>query len=316
VNKPGLGELCRASDGRCVECLSDAECSGSPAASVCSRDGSCTACTIDDDCTPFSGKTSCLPGRGCVECTSNADCTGNAAGPICNVPNGGEVLGSAPTNTCVKCTSNADCSSPDASRCETNRCVSCETNLDCSHVDSTPGAGGGVPLNVCDGGSCVQCTGLQRDACGANVCDSITKQCTAFPAGGADLCEACLSDAHCAPDARCVEQTVGLESIGFFCFPLQSNGFCTQSFAEISPAIATIDTPSALVCLQRLTTCPAYLNYTSGLDCADEADDEACGPEGLCELDVTGFNCTISCVGQDDCDPTSSCLATGICQRR
>ena len=300
AGKPEMGGLCRATDGVCVSCLTNAECSGNASASACSAGGTCALCNLDADCSLIVGQSACAPGQGCVECTDNAHCASSAGRPFCKTANISEAAGGLPANTCVECVSNTDCTNPDASQCQNNQCVPCSVDAECAHIDSTPNAAGGTPLNVCDAGSCVQCTGLRREACGANVCDSLTRQCTAFAAGGADLCEPCLSDAHCDPDARCILQTLGAQSIGYACFPVQAPGqfACpTRGFAG-QATIASMDTPSQDVCLQRATSCSAYLNYEAGTTCDPEGDDATCGPSGTCG--AMG-RCTISCDGISDC---------------
>ena len=304
--KPGVGGLCRATDGRCVECLSDAECAGDPTASTCSADGTCSVCLTDADCAAVPGLGVCLPAVGCVACSDNSDCTGNPSGGICKNSNVGEAVGSAALNMCVECASNSDCTDPNASKCQNNQCVPCATNDDCGHVDSTPNAPGGTALNVCDAGSCVQCTGLQREACGANVCDSFERSCTAFPAGTAGSCEACLSDAHCGSNARCVQQTFGLQSIGFFCFPLVDEaGSCDSNRTFVLPTqSATIDTLDAAVCLSRVATCPAYIDYRLNTVCEGADANEVCGQGGQCGQVPGGtevFLCSIPCLNDRDC---------------
>jgi hypothetical protein len=304
VNEPGLGGSCRPDDARCVECLSDAQCVGDPAASNCSSGGTCVSCTADEDCSLIQGRSACLTNIGCVECVDGSECVGNAAGPICATSNVGVAAGSAAANTCVECVENADCVNSSASLCENNQCVPCSANADCAHVDSTPDATQPSPLGICDAGTCVECTGLQRAACGANVCDSLTRQCSADRlVATAGLCESCVSDAECEPGSLCVQQT----GVGFFCMPVQPNTGCPTSgpargFLQ-QASVLTIDGVPSPVCLPRLAACPAFVNYRDGTLCAG-IDDESCGPSGSCEQSPGGgafFLCTISCAGISDC---------------
>jgi Cys-rich repeat protein len=85
ANKPGLGGLCRVSDGKCVECLSDAECSSNPNAWTCSQVGTCSPCSFDPN--------ACLPTGGCVECVSNAQCGDDAGASVCKLSTEGEAAG-------------------------------------------------------------------------------------------------------------------------------------------------------------------------------------------------------------------------------
>ena len=319
--KEGLGTLCRVDDGKCVECLTDAECTSNPNATSCSALGTCGVCTTDVDCAALPDRRACLAGAGCVECTSNAQCGGNPRGSLCKTSSTGEATDTAPLNTCVECTSDTDCTDPNASACQNNQCVPCQANEDCSHVDSTPGAAGGTPLNVCDAGSCVQCTGLQREACGANVCDSATRQCSQFATNTADLCEPCVSDAQCGADARCVQQTIDDRTFGFYCFPLAvgNPGSCAPNYFILPGSRRTMDTLSSDVCLLRYATCPAYRALIEGDSCLDENDDASCGGGsefgGVCILGPAGFRCTAPCNGPDDCNGRAACVAaSGTCE--
>jgi hypothetical protein len=299
-----IRDLC--DDGVCVQCETTAECSLDSTKSAC-RSGTCARCSDDPDCSLVAAGSlrACLPTVGCVECVNNDHCDGNAGGPVCKTQPGG----SATVNTCVECQSNSDCTSPTASVCSNNQCVACAADpapntdgLDgaCSHVRS-----GATVLGVCDTGTCVQCTGLKRAACGTNVCDSRAKTCTNRPARGAEMCGGCVADDECATTARCVEQA-GLGA-GPFCAPIQSGGLCpndgdARGFLRRA-TIATIDTPSQAVCLPQLASCPAFTNYRDGTSCDNAADDAACGASGSCaEQTSTGdFFCTIPCAAVGDC---------------
>jgi hypothetical protein len=313
VNKPGVGRQCRVTDGVCVECITDAECSDDPSASTCSQIGDCIPCAVDFDCSLIAGRNACLQNQGCVECTNDASCAGNVRGPVCKVSNGGEAAGDAPTNTCVECTSKSDCPSPDASRCDNNQCVPCATDFDCANVDSTPNATGGTQLNVCDAGRCVECTVAQQQSCGANVCDSLSQQCSDRPISSADLCDSCVSDSECGMGSRCVEES----GLGFFCIPLQTEGVCPLSGparAFVTRAqVPTIDGQTSAVCRLRFATCPAFASYRAGTRCDDTTNDQPCGQGGSCEQDPFGqFFCTMPCLLDSECAQECD-LATGSC---
>jgi hypothetical protein len=304
------GGLCRTIDGLCVDCLSNGDCSGNAALSKCSGGGACSVCVADGDCGAIMGKNACKTSEGCVECVNDTHCANNEDGTHCKVTAGG----SADINTCVECNSNADCAGAGAALCQDNQCVPCVADADCAHLD-TNGATAGGTLGVCDSGTCVECTGPKRTACAPNVCNSLTKVCALNrPEGGAGLCDACISDFECATDARCVQQSVGASS-GFFCFPIQVNALCnTRGFAERPVGgTPTLDSASTAMCLQRDTSCPAYLNYRSGLACQDATDDAACGVQGSCAASPGGFNCTISCTSAADC-ASGDCLEGGFCE--
>jgi hypothetical protein len=314
VNKPGVGRQCRLTDGVCVECLTDDECSDDPSASTCSQLGACTACALDADCSLIPGRNACIQGRGCVECTNDTSCAGNTRGPVCKSSNTGEAAGDAPANTCVECTSDADCGDAAAAACVNNVCVACVANADCSHVRR---ARDGATLGICDEGRCVECTGPQRAACVASVCDNSTKECTTIPAGTAEFCDPCLSDAQCSLDGRslCSRHLFGATDLGFFCFPVGSasaqEACALTPFSELT-LTTTSDGRTAELCLLDSTTCAGMRDTTGRQQCASDAD---CGVPGLDDGRCLAGFCSIACSTERDCfDPVFGSCSGGACQ--
>lgn len=298
--KPGIGPYC-GSSGACVSCRSNVDCAGSASRPRCGANGECSECASDDDCVSVPGRIACRAaesGALCVECTEDTHCVGHPNGPSCQT----DPLAANP-NTCVQCNDDLDCQDASASRCEQGSCAPCETSEDC-HLSG---------LRVCDtsrdNGLCVECTGPERQACGAFVCDSIQRECSPNTVGTAAPCEPCVSDAQCEPDLRCLPQTLQGINVGFFCFPLQVAGNCPRGFDQITTSV-TIDGQMADVCLQRATTCPAFVDYGNLKACLSENDDGACGhpsvADGACVLSTAGFVCTINCEFVGDC-------AVGVC---
>jgi len=309
----GVKQLCRVDRGACVECLTNVECSDDAQASRCDQNsGLCAPCRADNDCAAVEGKFACAGGNGnagrCVQCTDNADCTGNPAGPACKVSAGGS---SAPINTCVQCVADADCPSAAAARCVANQCVACADDANCAHV-----AGAGVCDTSVASPVCVQCTGPKRAACGQNVCNSLTKVCTNFGVGSADICETCVSDAHCPASQRCALQVFESSNLGYFCFPQPSPGeTCATSQAPFAGAtsVDTIDGQDADLCLLRFTTCAAFVQ--SGRQACD--DDLDCGAssldDGRCDTDL-GI-CSVPCSLAVDCPGAANSICqAGICR--
>jgi hypothetical protein len=310
-----LPDLCDPDrgSGTCSECTVEfgaSDCFPLGVTKSACHNGSCSVCSVDGECSLFPDTPACKSEFGCVQCTESTDCTDTPATPLCKINAG---AGSAAINTCVQCLSNSDCqTNASASLCQNNVCVPCVADADCNDVDSNGSDPGGIDLNVCDAGTCVQCTGPKNGACstGTIACNSTTKTCSAFPVGSAGLCDECVSDAHCATSARCVQQA----TLGHFCMPLQAQGACpatgpTRGFLQQGTS-ATIDTPSAALCTPRLATCPAFVAYRAGQACDDATDDEACGQGGSCEQVPGGGNdflCTIPCAGVSDC-LSGSCI--------
>jgi hypothetical protein len=97
---PAATPACEIASGRCLECLSDGQCTRDGGKSFC-RAGACvgcgaagaSACASRDPSQP-----ACLAGGTCVECGSSSDCK-TSGKPICDVA----------THTCKPCTSDIAC---------------------------------------------------------------------------------------------------------------------------------------------------------------------------------------------------------------
>jgi hypothetical protein len=314
VGKFGPRDLCL--NDECVQCATSQECTADPNKSRCDSNGLCAGCRVSTDCNLIAGKHACTGGNNgrCVECTANTDCVGNARGPACNTT----------TNTCVPCVVDTDCKTAAASRCVANQCVGCvndpasgntPANSHCGHIVS-----GGTPLAVCDtsagAGVCVQCTGDQRAACGANVCNGSTRVCTTFPVGSAATCLDCVSDAHCAATDRCVPETFGGINFGFSCFPLKPAGNCPGRPYSTVTSLISIDHKAVDVCLPRLTTCAGVNQSQSGKPCtvASECGEDAVD-DGACDTTVGNGFCSVPCATASDClSPLSVCSIDGVCR--
>jgi hypothetical protein len=300
-NKPGIPGLCRT-DGLCVDCRNFADCSGDETRSRCLGSGACAPCRVGStDCSAVEGKNACAQVgdiTSCVECTSNANCSAELGGLVCKLTAVGNAA--LAINTCVECVADADCTSPGASNCVQNQCQPCAADADCSAqagrgiCDLAGGADGGTP-------ECVQCTGLKFQACeaGANVCNSLTRTCTDSPVGSAvNDCDACVSDAQCASDSRCVLQTTG--GTGYFCFPA---GPTCSSVPFVVVTNGTIDSTTRTACTLQRTTCAGYRDF--GIQSC--GDDDDCGLENIDDGVCAGSEvCTLPCASPMDC-------AGGLC---
>lgn len=303
--------------GICSECLGEADCVTLGVTKSACTNGTCSVCSLDSECNLFadppSNTPACKPNVGCVQCTESSDCSDTPATPLCKIA---ASAGAAAINTCVQCLTNSDCqANPGASLCQDNQCVPCVADGDCSLVDSNDSEPGGIDLAVCDAGTCVECTGVKRENCGVNVCNSTTRACAENrPARGAALCDECVSDFECAEDARCVQQTSGGTNIGFFCVPLPTGtpASCNprRPFAGAAQ-LNTLDTPGLTpVCTLRQTTCPGLDDRTEDCD-----QDTNCGAanvaDGLCVAFGGGNVCTIPCISEFDCNVGADCTSGG-----
>jgi hypothetical protein len=290
----------------CVECLTNTDCVTAAAPRCDAQAGRCSGCRGNGDCSTIPGKPICRADDGqCVKCAVDADCTSDPAGPRCNTD----------TNTCSQCVVDSDCLTPTASRCGEGRCQPCVNDIAGSHCGHV--ASGNIVLGVCDtsgaAGECVQCTGTQSAACGASVCNSLTRGCTPFAAGSAGLCNECLSDAHCSATQRCVLETFGLTTLGYECFPMAQNGTCPLTPFSGLTSVNTIDGAIADVCLLRRTTCAAFEAFSLQSCVVDTDCGESNLADGRCLTGSLGTRCSIPCSNGADCPSNDDRTCLGAC---
>jgi hypothetical protein len=276
----------------------------------------CVECLGATDCKSGS-KAVCSPTNVCVECLLSTDCE-DATKPVCNPA----------ITACVGCLANTDCKTATAAHCDTaiNSCTPCQVDADCSQITGK---------NVCNAGTCVQCTGKKYETCGqlegkALVCDSVAQTCTADKkAGSSGLCQPCVSDAQCPAGQLCYQQMFDGKPVGYFCFWKQGD---TANGAPISCALGSnrpyvktqaealsIDGEMATLCTLRSSTCLALSQFSS-TDCAPSGTPQdalcgfAAGVDSKCALYdsvLSLYRCTTTCLSSDDCKPGVTCN-TGV----
>ena len=83
--------------------------------------------------------------------------------------------------------------------------------------------------------------------------------------------------------------------------------------------VESVDGASAVLCVLRTTTCPAFLQHTQIVSgCNSPSDNAACGVEdvndGLCRLNgESNPRCTYPCLSSADCRTGSSCTVDSYC---
>lgn len=144
-------DVLHCSQGKCVECGIDADCSSAEAPRCDSSRRRCVACLLDTDCKVgftcddlanrclrvCGEKMACPPtahgcdeGRGvCYECDADHECSASPLGPRCAADGSG----------CVQCRVDGDCT---GQFCDplTGRCVGCRDGGDCATGLCDPGA--------------------------------------------------------------------------------------------------------------------------------------------------------------------------------
>jgi hypothetical protein len=201
---PSSNDLCDLANSRCVDCLTDADCSvepdnphcdtrlnaqGLPAYSCeeCVDDSHCSAgeSCLEGACRMPCGTTMCdsdevcdLANNRCVECGSDADCADERSDRRCDLrPN----LAGIPTGNCEECLETSHC--PAGQMCVNENCEpTCTTDMDCS----------------ANGGNNSYCHPTRQicGECGTDAhCASNMNNPYCTPDGD---CKECTADSHCA----------------------------------------------------------------------------------------------------------------------
>lgn len=166
---------CSASLGRCVECLSRRNCTGTERPYCDLSSNSCVYCLSDAQCLAVAPYCATSIGH-CVQCLSAENC--GSAGLLCDRDN----------YRCVpSCQSHADCdSAPSTPFCDParNLCVACVDDAGCS---------GATPRCDLSNDSCVGCVGDDDCRSPSPRCDLLQHSCVE-----------CLSSRDCQPGVSCV----------------------------------------------------------------------------------------------------------------
>jgi len=186
------GLSCDESQGRCVTCTTNAQCT-TPGLPVCNpATNTCVGCVMNGDCTT-PGAPFCDPStKTCVACVQDAQCP---RGQLCQA------------NVCVNgCTPNQPC--PMGQVCSAGgQCVQCTSDAQC---------GGATPKCDVASNRCVQCL-PSNDTCPMGeycrpdfTCERGCKTGTDCPSGVClpnRSCGSCTADAQCAAGNVCLGGT-------------------------------------------------------------------------------------------------------------
>ncbi|HMI88161.1 MAG TPA: hypothetical protein VK550_28950 [Polyangiaceae bacterium] len=219
--------LCDTANGRCVECLSSANCPFTNRTACNPATHTCVQC-VDDSTCPMASPYCDVPTNSCRVCTATQGCTrpqvcvinGNnatcqlrcmsdgdcAMAPMnnraCNLAtmmcvqcqNNTHCVGNANGPACVgttcrQCVVDADCTSPGLPVCIANACVACRTNAQCA--EPTPVCvSTGANANTChECGNNAECVGRPGGgACVTNVCRQCSTGATGVPCPAGSTC--------------------------------------------------------------------------------------------------------------------------------
>ena len=286
---------CDVLRGECVQCRAQMDC----ATGFCDvAAGKCVECLGDDSCVDPAAS-SCSSTGVCSACADNSQCAHIPGKNVCSA------------GACVACAAHSDCTMADKAQCsaQSSSCTACTDDAQCAHI---PGK------NVCSAGACVQCTGTKAEACGAFVCDSMSKTCSTLTAGTADLCKPCVSDAHCKPGRLCVQEIVNGKMLGFACFWKKGDAQnsapanCSPNGRPYARALnaTSIDGVTADICTLSISSCLALKQFKNDI-CNGTDDMTTCGAvpgvDARCVSAETGFKCTMTCISNEDCVGSVAC---------
>ena len=156
---------CDQISGKCVECVTDGQCTTDPAKGFCVANA-CVGCDANGatGCAARTdGRTVCAATGVCAECSADSQCSKDPAHGFC-VANACVGCQSAPTDACgarsaakplcgatglcVECNTSADCTGATKPICALNTCAACATDLQCA---AKLGANPGVCMSNIDG---------------------------------------------------------------------------------------------------------------------------------------------------------------------
>ncbi|QQR88921.1 MAG: hypothetical protein IPJ88_11905 [Myxococcales bacterium] len=243
-----------------------------------------------------------LDKKECVQCRDANDCSDESK-PLCDESSG----------QCGECTSSADCTNEATARCDaaTLSCVACQESSDCAGITGK---------TACDVSAGVCKTACSEDldaACGGKVCDVTQVTCSEFDPDDAENCQACVADAQCKANHKCVPMQYGdpPEFHGNYCLKI-ANGDCVEPFQTVldlvSVSSADGSAPGTFCGInQELATCEAILAWNKpctedGKCTIDDVETDTLG--AICrKVGGSDNRCTYPCGDSADCNPTRVC---------
>ncbi len=278
----------------CVECAQDTDCMDMSKPRCDTTQHKCAACEAAPECEPFS-LYACVSSH-CVACATDGDCMAHdATHPHCSA-----------TNTCVTCASDADCPD-DAPVCKSDgSCGACTDDTACmARIDA----------QLCDMGTCVQCTVMDESACSGDSCDPATGTCTTTRLHSVPTCGQCVADSECtSTDDRCVDTMYGGTDQGGHCLRLQTAS-CTRpyTYALNAPSLSGEATENFCGFNQSKTTCEAIHALMNSQTCPGGTATECAADGALCENVATQLRCTYRCGIDADCPFGYVCGGSNYC---
>jgi hypothetical protein len=323
------GLKCNLGNGKCYECKTNADCTGSNKICIAST-GACVACRADADCTSTTYKFCLLAENKCVKCKADKDCTGTykyckpATGSCIACKTDTDCTGSSKycktdSGSCTICRTNAHCAaSPDGTFCDTSSSYS----NSCKCKDDTHCKGAYQWGNKCRKSSATATSGICR-------CDT-NANCTGNPNG--PTCYATYNKCSCAADTQCKKAPYTKCGLPYssasykHCFkPCKTDGDCASN-TTTKYCLATLGTCVACKtdahCASNTTN--KYCSATAGTcvacktnaHCAAEQFDKTCDPASGCVECKTDANCGVNSLGNKCSGTICVCATDADCANR
>jgi len=118
-NPNGGAPICDLANNRCVECLSDGDCTDPMSPHCDPMGGTCEVCVVDAHCSA---------GQTCVQNNCQQNCATDA---ICAAADAGTNYCNTTTSLCVECLTDPQCGGNTPFCALDNTCVQCRTDVDC-----------------------------------------------------------------------------------------------------------------------------------------------------------------------------------------
>ena len=273
---------------RCIQCSSNAGCSGGKKC-VTNKQVYLCADTCTDPTSPCTATSQCIyiandngSGGGfyCLSCENSADCR-KWSGSLSSTCSSGKC-----SPAFVSCGQHSDCRSLTASYCNgDNVCKPCTSNSHCNRFTATP---------ICNSGTCVQCNGhsdcpaIETAQCLSNTCVPCTANthCSRFSA--TPVCKTSEGKCvKCVEHSDCNSASASQCSASNTCITCSDPSHCAHITSK--PYCGTPSNPG--VCVQ----CQA------NLDC-DSASASRCSSAGTCS----------SCNDSDQCEHITGSLSAKL----
>jgi hypothetical protein len=266
---------------RCVECVSNSDCSdpGKPACDSAAR--SCVACTNDSHCASPNQPECDLATHSCVQCTNSTHCS-VWTGPVCDLS----------SHQCRDCATDAECGS---GACHAGQCKECKTDAQC-------------PLAKPHCGSLGVCVGCVKDSeCSPGVC-------TFGSCCGVNACAKNGVECGSTVDLGCIFQPIA-------CGQCTANNLCVNGSCKTKPENTCVPSPCAskkcgYVPEKNAYDCVAGSSYCT----ANKACDPGfkCVKSSVSGSDY--YTCQNYCVTSADCANAKTCqpangpTSYGVCK--